>query len=222
MPIARSLPRVLSISLLGLSVAAAAAGCSSGPSEPNGPYMVWDPYSQFGNGSVWVKSLDKCANAAGASIKRTVVNSAGVVEKASGAEQQGLAPDLLIVDSTDIPALVSDRVLAPVSRTHLSVAGVAPDVLRAGDVGGNNYGVPVGTPVPAAGEFITIPVQTGTSRYAIDDKIVSCLTDTANAAAIDNALSHTSAAGAPQRPQVSTKVALGPIVAAARSPRAAV
>jgi multiple sugar transport system substrate-binding protein len=56
---------------------------------------------------------------------------------------------------------------------------------------------------PLEGESITIPVQTGTNRYAIDDKIVSCLTDPANALGIDSELSEVGTSAAVQAKQVA-------------------
>jgi multiple sugar transport system substrate-binding protein len=363
----RSLWRVLVIALAAAFTTASVAACSSGGSGTNrGPYMVWDPYSQFGAGSAWVQSLDKCAKDNGATVRRTVVNSADVVAKEVKAENQGLSPDILIVDNVKIPALVSGSTLVANAQTHLSDTAVEPNLLAAGAVGNSTYGVPVGAdtlalfynkdilktagvdpsalsnwstlqsalakvkaagktgitfsavgseegslqfepwlwgagsnlanisspqavtalslwtgwlkdgyaansvlkdspaaswqqfaaggigfaeagstkvvdagklgfpygviaipresggpaPVPVAGEFITIPVQTGTNRYAVDDKIVSCLTGTVNAAATDSALSYVGVSDALQSQQVNKNAALGPFVDAARTAQA--
>lgn len=76
-------------------------------------------------------------------------------------------------------------------------------------------------PAPLEGESITIPVQTDTSRYAIDDEIVSCLAGVANAVAVDNELSEVGVSSSVQSKQVVATPALSSWVAmvnAAKSP----
>lgn len=163
----RRFRRALAAEIAVVTLAAAASDCSPGPGSANGPYLVWDPYPQLSSASAWAKQLTKCANANGASIKRTSYAAGSMVAKAVAAQGQGVSPDILIVSSQDVSTLVADKLLAPDSATHLG----APDVSVPG--ASASYASAYGT--PTSGDVITIPVQADTKRYAIDDKIIACL-----------------------------------------------
>jgi multiple sugar transport system substrate-binding protein len=57
---------------------------------------------------------------------------------------------------------------------------------------------------PTGGEFVTVPVQKDTSRYATSAKIVACLTTTANSFTTDTTLSYIAATPAVQTKQIAT------------------
>jgi multiple sugar transport system substrate-binding protein len=69
-------------------------------------------------------------------------------------------------------------------------------------------------PTPTGGEFVTIPVQSSTSRYATTEKIVTCLTSSTNAYTTDTTLSYIGATTAVQTQQAGTTPALKPWIAA--------
>jgi multiple sugar transport system substrate-binding protein len=75
-------------------------------------------------------------------------------------------------------------------------------------------------PVPTGGEFITVPAQTDTSRYATSEKIVSCLSAAGNAYTTDNTLSYVAASAAVQAKQVVHQPALGVWVQAVHAGKA--
>ena len=58
-------------------------------------------------------------------------------------------------------------------------------------------------PVPTGGEFVTVPVQKDTARYAASQKIVACLTSADNAFTTDSTLSYIAATTAVQDKQVA-------------------
>jgi multiple sugar transport system substrate-binding protein len=72
-------------------------------------------------------------------------------------------------------------------------------------------------PVPTGGEFVTIPVQKSTDRYATDEKLVSCLTSADNAYATDTTLSYVGATKTVQTKQGSTTPALQPWIDAVQN-----
>jgi multiple sugar transport system substrate-binding protein len=83
------------------------------------------------------------------------------------------------------------------------------------DKAGFEYGIiPVpgssgGTaPAPTGGEFVSIPVQSDTARYATSAKIVACLTSTDNLLATDTTLSYIAPTTAVQDKQVAQNPAL--------------
>ncbi|MFC1414810.1 extracellular solute-binding protein [Streptacidiphilus sp. N1-12] len=69
-------------------------------------------------------------------------------------------------------------------------------------------------PAPTGGEFVTVPVQKDSSRYATSKKIVSCLTNDTNLLATDTTLSYIAPVAAVQTQQVAQNAALKPWVAA--------
>jgi multiple sugar transport system substrate-binding protein len=56
-------------------------------------------------------------------------------------------------------------------------------------------------PAPTGGEFVTVPVQGDTSRYATSEKLVSCLSSADNAYNTDTALGYIGATNAVQQKQ---------------------
>jgi multiple sugar transport system substrate-binding protein len=76
---------------------------------------------------------------------------------------------------------------------------------------GQNSGV---APAPTGGEFVTIPLQKDTSRYAATEKIVDCLTSSTNAYNTDTTLSYIGATPAVQQKQAATNPELPVWVAA--------
>ena len=69
-------------------------------------------------------------------------------------------------------------------------------------------------PTPTGGEFVTVPVQSDTSRYTTTEKLVSCLTNADNAYATDTTLSYVGATSAVQAQQAKATPALAPWITA--------
>jgi multiple sugar transport system substrate-binding protein len=72
-------------------------------------------------------------------------------------------------------------------------------------------------PTPTGGEFLTIPVQKDTARYAVSEKIVSCLTNTKNSVTTDNTLSYVAPTSAAAAKQVAQNPDLAPWVTAVKT-----
>lgn len=70
---------------------------------------------------------------------------------------------------------------------------------------------------PTGGEFVTIPAQGDTSRYATSQKLVSCLTSTDNLLATDTTLSYVAPTTEVQDKQVAANADLGPWVDAVKA-----
>ncbi|HST85842.1 MAG TPA: extracellular solute-binding protein [Kineosporiaceae bacterium] len=64
-------------------------------------------------------------------------------------------------------------------------------------------------PAPTGGEFVSVPVQTDTARYATSAKIVTCLTGSDNLLATDTTLSYIAPTDAVQQKQVAENAELG-------------
>ncbi|RFC78177.1 extracellular solute-binding protein [Streptomyces sp. AcE210] len=70
---------------------------------------------------------------------------------------------------------------------------------------------------PTGGEFVTIPVQQDTDRYAISKKLAACLTSTTNIYATDTTLSYVAPTSEVQDKQVTDNPELKPWVAAVKA-----
>ncbi|MFE8950509.1 extracellular solute-binding protein [Streptomyces sp. NPDC007856] len=70
---------------------------------------------------------------------------------------------------------------------------------------------------PTGGEFVTVPVQKETGRYATSQKLVSCLTSDQNLNFTDKTLSYVAPTGAVQDKQVAANAELKPWVDAVKA-----
>ncbi|GAA3413240.1 sugar ABC transporter substrate-binding protein [Streptosporangium vulgare] len=131
--------------LAGCSATTAGGGAEAG-GEPagGGTYTVWDPYPQYDKTSDWVKLLDTCGTAAGVTIERTGYDTSDLTGKALLAAQQGNAPDVLVVDNPVVSTLAEAGVLTTTAENRLDVSAISPNLLAAGQSGGDTYGVPIG------------------------------------------------------------------------------
>lgn len=73
--------------------------------------------------------------------------------------------------------------------------------------------------VPLGGEFVTVPVQKDTARYAVSSRIVACLTSAENSQATDRTLSYIAPTATVQRKQVAADPGLAVWVRAVQSAR---
>jgi len=124
----------------------ACGGSSGGDAGEAGSttYTVWDPYPQFDATADWSKLLDKCGTEAGATIKRTGYDTTDLTTKTLLAAQQGNSPDILIVDNPVVSTLAEAGVLTTTDISKADTSTVEPNLLAAGEVGGQAYGVPIG------------------------------------------------------------------------------
>lgn len=90
-------------------------------------------------------------------------------------------------------------------------AGFDYGVLPIPGVDGDNAAAPTG------GEFVTVPVQQDTGRYATSRKLVTCLTSTENLYDTDTTLSYVAPTGEVQDKQVAANPDLKPWVEAVKA-----
>lgn len=148
--IRRRRPRRAAAALtLALAVTAGAGACStssgsSGKAAASGTYTIWDPYPQFTSGSAWTTLLTKCGSAAGVGVKRTAYDTTDLTSKALLAAQQGVSPDVLIVDNPVVSTLAQAGILTDTSSNHIDTSAVEANLMGAGQYQGRTYGVPIG------------------------------------------------------------------------------
>jgi multiple sugar transport system substrate-binding protein len=147
--------RAVAAITVALAVAMAVGACStssgsagssgSGASgAPGGTYTIWDPYPQFTSGSAWTTLLDSCGSSAGVTVKRTAYDTTDLTTKALLAAQQGVSPDVLIVDNPVVSTLAEAGILTDTSQNKLDTSAVESNLLGAGEYQGKTYGVPIG------------------------------------------------------------------------------
>ncbi|GAB7186550.1 maltose-binding periplasmic protein MalE [Kitasatospora sp. Ki12] len=145
--------RLAAASLAAVVLASAGTACSSstgtsaadgGSASAGGTYTVWDPYPQFDAGSAWAKLLDTCGSQAGVQIKRTAFDTSDLTTKALLAAQQGNSPDVLIVDNPVVSTLAEAGVLTSARESKVDTSAVSPNLLAAGQSGGETFGTPIG------------------------------------------------------------------------------
>ncbi|MEU4744504.1 extracellular solute-binding protein [Actinosynnema sp. NPDC023658] len=123
----------------------AAAGCSAQQSGgTTGTYSLWDPYPQFDQGSEWVKMIEKCGAEAGVEIERQAYDTTDLTNKVLLAAQQGTAPNVLVVDNPVVSTMVEAGVVKSNQDTGLDASQASPNLVAAGQVDGQTYGVPIG------------------------------------------------------------------------------
>lgn len=127
----------------------ALAGCSSNASggestADSGTYTWWDPYPQHEEGSDWANRVQACGDAAGVSIERTAYDTTGLTNQALLAAQENNSPDVILLDNPAVSTLAETGMVSTVDELGLDVSGVDENLLAAGQLDGETYGIPVG------------------------------------------------------------------------------
>jgi multiple sugar transport system substrate-binding protein len=123
------------------SGAAAGAGSDSAGAE----FAFWDPYPQYDESSEWAKVIDACADEAGVTVKRTAFDTSDLTSKALLAGQQGDSPDILLIDNPVISTLAEAGLVTTTSENGLDTSDILPNLIGAGEIDGETYGVPIGS-----------------------------------------------------------------------------
>jgi multiple sugar transport system substrate-binding protein len=165
--------------MAALMLAAGATACSTSSSGSSGSgsaaaaggktFTIWDPYPQFANASAWTTLLNSCGSQAGVTIKRTSYDTTDLTSKVLLAAQQGVAPDVLILDNPVVSTLAQAGVLTDTAQNHLDTSAVQPNLLGAGEYQGKTYGVPIGANTLALYYNKSILSAAGVDPSAITD-----------------------------------------------------
>ncbi len=140
-PVSRRLPAVLAA--VGLAVSVAACSSTPGTGTPD-TFSVWDPYPQFTAESEWAKTIEKCGTEAGVKIQRQAYDTSDLTSKVLLAAQQGTAPHVLVLDNPVVSTLAEAGVLKTNSDVGLDASQASPNLVSAGVLNGQTYGVPIG------------------------------------------------------------------------------
>nr|WP_255633405.1 extracellular solute-binding protein [Demequina sp. TTPB684] len=130
------------------------AGCSSDPADPTvtsdettaaetgGTYTLWDPYPDRDDQSTWAQAIDACAAELGITIDRNSGNTGDTVKDLTTAASN--LPDIAMVDNPKVSTLADAGLLTTAGENGLDVSNIQENILSAGEIDGEVYGVPVG------------------------------------------------------------------------------
>ncbi|WP_125776018.1 sugar ABC transporter substrate-binding protein [Antribacter gilvus] len=124
--------------------------CSSGTADgtetsgTDATYTWWDPYPQHEDSSDWAGRVQACGEEAGVTIERTAYDTTALTNQALLAAQEGTSPDVILLDNPAVSTLADTGMLTTVDELGLDTSAVDENLLAAGVVGGDAYGIPIG------------------------------------------------------------------------------
>ena len=130
------------IAAAGLVGALAACSTPSTGGEAGGTYTLWDPYPDRDASSTWAQAIDACADELGITIERNSGNTGDTVKDLTTAASN--LPDIAMVDNPKVSTLAEAGLLTTAEENGLDVSAISPNILSAGEIDGDVYGVPVG------------------------------------------------------------------------------
>ncbi|RYV49940.1 sugar ABC transporter substrate-binding protein [Pengzhenrongella frigida] len=142
------------ISLFGVLTVAAAGltGCSSesagtagdSTAAAGGTYTWWDPYPQHDESSDWGKRVAACGTEAGVTLERTAYDTTALTNQALLSAQEGTSPDVILLDNPAVSTLSDTGMLTTTDELGLDISAIDANLIAAGQLDGDTYGVPVG------------------------------------------------------------------------------
>ncbi|PSL37363.1 multiple sugar transport system substrate-binding protein [Labedella gwakjiensis] len=146
--IAKKLHVPLALATTALA-AVALAGCSTGGSgggddAASGTYTWWDPYPQHEEGSDWANRVQACGDEAGVTIERTAYDTTALTNQALLAAQENNSPDVILLDNPAVSTLAETGMVSTVEELGLDVSDIDENLLAAGELDGETYGIPIG------------------------------------------------------------------------------
>ena len=117
-------------------------GGDTGGNTGGDSYTLWDPYPDRDASSTWAKAIDACATDLGITIERNSGNTGDTVKDMTTAAAN--LPDIAMVDNPKVSTLADAGLLTTAAENGLDVSSIEPNILSAGEIDGDVYGVPVG------------------------------------------------------------------------------
>lgn len=165
----RRFPAALAALGLAASLTACSPSSDAGGSGEPGPFSLWDPYPQFDASSEWAKVIGKCGAEAGVQVQRQSYDTTDLTNKVLLAAQQRTAPNVLVLDNPVVSTLAEGGVLKANQDVGLDAGQASPNLLGAGQVGGQTYGVPIGANTLALYYNKAVLTAAGVDPAAIKD-----------------------------------------------------
>lgn len=140
---AAAVAAVAALSLVG----ACSSGGSGGDGESTGSastYTWWDPYPQHDGSSEWEQRVQRCGEDAGVTIQRTAYDTTALTNQALLSAQEGTSPDIILLDNPAVSTLADTGMLTTTEELGLDTGDIDENLLAAGVVDGDTYGIPIG------------------------------------------------------------------------------
>jgi len=145
-PVTLAATAVLTTATLAL-VGACSSGGSGGGQASGGStttYTWWDPYPQHDASSDWEARVQQCGEDAGVTLQRTAYDTTALTNQALLSAQEGTSPDVILLDNPAVSTLADTGMLTTMDEFGLDTADVDENLLDAGVVDGETYGIPIG------------------------------------------------------------------------------
>jgi len=134
--------RTIGALTLGAALVGTLAACSAPAAETSSSFTLWDPYPDRDGDSTWAKAVDACATDLDITIERTASNTGDTVKDLTTASSN--LPDVALVDNPKVSTLADAGILTTAKDNGLDVSNIEPNILSAGEIDGQVYGVPAG------------------------------------------------------------------------------
>jgi multiple sugar transport system substrate-binding protein len=121
----------------------AACGGSSGAGGSD-TFTWWDPYPQHDDSSDWAQRVQAVGEAAGVTIDRVAYDTTALTNQALLAAQEGTSPDIVLLDNPAVSTLADTGMLSTTEELGLDTSHIDENLLGAGQLDGNTYGIPIG------------------------------------------------------------------------------
>jgi multiple sugar transport system substrate-binding protein len=143
-----TLAAVAALAMGGVLCACSAGGSGAGGGETGdaagGTYTWWDPYPQHDDSSDWAGRVQACGEEAGVTIERTAYDTTALTNQALLSAAEGTSPDIILIDNPAVSTLADTGMLTTVEEFGLDTSSIDQNLLDAGVVDGETYGIPIG------------------------------------------------------------------------------
>ncbi|MDQ1129268.1 extracellular solute-binding protein [Microbacterium sp. SORGH_AS_0888] len=139
-------PLAVAVAVVAVGALAGCSGSSTGGSSDaaGGTYTWWDPYPQHADGSDWANRVQACGTEAGVTIQRTAYDTTALTNQALLSAQEGTSPDIILLDNPAVSTLASTGMLTTTTDLGLDTSSIDANLLAAGQLDGQTYGIPIG------------------------------------------------------------------------------
>ncbi|NEE02728.1 sugar ABC transporter substrate-binding protein [Phytoactinopolyspora halotolerans] len=120
------------------------SGGSGDTTSAGGTYTWWDPYPQHDDSSDWAQRVATCGDEAGVTIDRTPYDTTALTNQALLAAQEGTSPDFILLDNPAVSTLADTGMLTTMEEFGFDTSQIDENLLAAGVVDGEAYGIPIG------------------------------------------------------------------------------
>ncbi|MEN1974239.1 sugar ABC transporter substrate-binding protein [Cellulomonas sp. P4] len=131
---------------LALTACSSGSGGGSDDASAGGDqtYTWWDPYPQHQAGSDWDQRVQACGEDAGVTIARTPYDTTALTNQALLSAQEGTSPDIILIDNPAVSTLADTGMLTTMDELGFDTSDFDENLLAAGVLDGETYGIPIG------------------------------------------------------------------------------